>query len=172
MLGLLANGLEEDPLGVLGREAAHPLERLDLLLVGAGNLLAGPIELALAVEELAVPPFEHVGPLVELLVALEEPAFEVAELGALRPGFVLRLALEADLLLLGLEDEVLLLAARLLDDEGGFLLGLLHGTAGEDAATHESEYGTAGEGQQADRRHDDGIHRFSLSSDLPRSEVC
>ena len=52
----------------------HALERGDLLAVGAGEVLAGLVELALAVEELAIALLEHVGALVELLVALEEPA--------------------------------------------------------------------------------------------------
>ena len=46
------------------------LERGDLLAVGAGQLLAGLVELALAVQELAVALLEHVRALVELLVAL------------------------------------------------------------------------------------------------------
>ena len=132
--------------------AADLLERQDLLLVRVGDLLTGLVDLTLAVEDLAVALLEHVGPLVELLVALEEPALEVGELGPLGPGLVLGLALEADLLLLRLEDEVLLLAARLLDDRGGLLLGLLDPAAGEDPARQESENGSAGEGQQGHRR--------------------
>ena len=70
VLGLLADGLDEDALGVLGGHVGDALEGGDLLAVGAGELLAGLVELALAVEELAVALLEHVGALVELLVAL------------------------------------------------------------------------------------------------------
>ncbi len=79
VLGLLADGLDEDGLGVLGRHARDALEGRDLLLLGARQLLAGLVELALAVEELAVALLEHVAALVELLVALEEPASRAPE---------------------------------------------------------------------------------------------
>ena len=74
VLGLLADGLDQDALGVLGGHVGDPLERDDLLAVGAGEVLAGLVELALAVEQLAIALLEHVGALVELLVTLEEPA--------------------------------------------------------------------------------------------------
>ena len=81
VLGLLADGLDEDALGVLGGHARDALEGGDLLAVGAGEVLAGRVELALAVEELAVALLEHVAALVELLVALREAAFEAGQLG-------------------------------------------------------------------------------------------
>ena len=165
VLGLLADGLEEDALGVLGGQPADALEGDDLLLVGLHQLLARPIELALAVDQLAIAALEHVGPLVELLVALEDAPLEVRELVALRPGLVLGLALEPDLLLFRLEDQVLLLAAGLLDDQGGLLVGLLHRPAGEDAAHHESEDNADGSGRDRDHRHEDGIHLLFLPPD-------
>ena len=67
VLGLLADGLDEDALGVLGRHVRHALEGDDLLAVGAGEVLAGLVELALALEELAIALLEHVGALIELL---------------------------------------------------------------------------------------------------------
>ena len=130
MLGVLADGLEEHRLGVLGRHPADPLECLDLLLVGLGDLFPGALDLALALDEFAVALLEHVAALVELLVALEETSLEAVELGPLGPGLVLGLALEAELLVLRLEDEVLLLVVGLLDDERGLGLGLLHPLAG------------------------------------------
>ena len=69
VLGLLADRLEEDALGVLGGHARDPLEGGDLLLVEPGELLALVLELALAVDDLAALLLEHVGALVELLVA-------------------------------------------------------------------------------------------------------
>ena len=84
VLGLLADGLEEDALRLIGGDAADPLERRDLLLVGAGEVLARLVEVALAIEQLPIALLEHVGPLVELLVALEEPALERGELVPLR----------------------------------------------------------------------------------------
>ena len=60
VLGLFADGLDEDVLGVVGRHVRHALEGGDLLAVGAGQFLAGLVELALAVEELAIALLEHV----------------------------------------------------------------------------------------------------------------
>ncbi len=80
VLGLLADGLEEDALGVLGGQAADLFEGRDPLLVELGELLALVLEVALAVDELAAPLLEHVGALVELLVAGEQAALEVLEL--------------------------------------------------------------------------------------------
>jgi hypothetical protein len=147
VLGLLADSLEEERLGVVGRHAADPLERRDLLLVGLRDGLPGGLELALAVEELAVALLEHVRPLVELLVALEEPALERRELVALRPGLVLRLALEAQLLVLRLEDQLLLAGARLGLDPAPLGLGRLHRLRGPQAA-HEHANGDAANGGQ------------------------
>src|SRR5581483_12324856 len=113
VLGLLADGLDELGLRVLGGQPAHAFEGGHPLAVKPGDLLAGSLDLVLAVEKLAVALLEHVSPLVELLVALEEPALETAQLGPLGPGLVLRLALEPELLVLRLEDEVLLTLAGL-----------------------------------------------------------
>ena len=121
VLGLLADRLEEDALGVLGGHAADLLEGDDPLLVELLQLLAALVQLDLLLEELAVTLLEHVGALVELLVAGMQPALVVGELGAPLPGVVLGLALQADLLFLGLEDQVLLLGSRVGDDPGGLL---------------------------------------------------
>ena len=126
VLGLLADGLEEDALGVLGRHAGDALEGGDLLAVGAGQLLAGLVELALALEELAIALLEHVRALVELLVALEEAALEAGQLGAPGAGLVLGLALHAELLVLRLEDQLLLAGAGLGLDPARFGLRGLH----------------------------------------------
>ena len=128
VLGLLADRLEQDPLGVLGRQPGHALEGGDLLLVGPAELLALVLDLALAVDELAALLLEHVGALVELLVAGEQPALEVLELRALGAGLVLGLALQAQLLVLGLEDQVLLLGPGLGHDARGLVLGGLDAT--------------------------------------------
>ena len=48
---------------------------LDLLLGRAGQVLLGLVELALAFEQLAVTLLEHLRALIELLVALDQPAF-------------------------------------------------------------------------------------------------
>ena len=144
----------------------------DLLLVGAGDLLAGLVDLALAVEELAVALLEHVGPLVELLVALEEPALEVGELGPLGPGLVLRLALEADLLVLGLEDEVLLLAPRLSTIRAAFSSASLIPRLAKMPARQESEYGSAGERPTGPPPLRRAVSIVSSSRPTVRSKVC
>ena len=73
-----------------------------------GQLVAGLVELALALDELAVALLEHVAALVELLVALEEAALERRQLAAPGARLFLGLALEPELLVLGLEDQLLL----------------------------------------------------------------
>ena len=77
------------------------------------------IDLTLArSSEFAVALLEHVRALVQLLVALQQPALEPGELGASRPGFLFGLALHAQLLVLGLEDEESFCwSPRALDDE-------------------------------------------------------
>ena len=69
VLGLLADGLEEHALGVLGGHAADLLEGDDALLVELLELVAALVELDLLLEELPIPLLEHVRALVELLVA-------------------------------------------------------------------------------------------------------
>ena len=61
------------------------------------------------------------------------------ELGALGAGLVLGLALEAELLVLGLEDQLLLLGPGLGDDPGGLRPGRAHRLAGPEAAGQEAD---------------------------------
>ena len=159
VLGLLADRLEQDRLGVLGRHARDALEGGDLLLLGAGEVLAGLVELALALEELAVALLEHVGALVELLVALQQASLEAGELGALGAGLVLGLALHAQLLVLRLEDELLLAGARLGLDAAGLGCRGLHRLRGPDAAREHAEYGSADGGHEGHRHDEHGVHQ-------------
>ena len=115
------------------RHAGHALERRDLLLLGPGEVLAGLVELAVALEELAIALLEHVGALVELLVAGEQAALEAGELVALGASLVLGLALEAELLVLRLEDELLLARAGLGLDAARLRLRGLHRLRGPQA---------------------------------------
>ena len=154
VLGLLADRLEEHPLGVLGGQAADLLEGRDALLVELLQLLAAPVELDLLLEELAIALLEHVGALVELLVAGVEPALEVRELAATLAGVVLGLALEADLLLLGLEDQVLLLGPGVRDDAGSLLVRDLELLAGKAVPGEEPNADANGKADQ--RRKGDG----------------
>src|SRR4029077_14421528 len=116
MLGFLANRLEEDAPRVVGGHATDLLEGEDTLRVQLAEVLALAVQLDLALEELPVPLLEHVGALVELLIARDQAAFLARELGAAGAGFVLGLAKEANLVFLGLEDEVLLLGPGIGDD--------------------------------------------------------
>ena len=92
VLGFLADGLERArtwrprPTSPRRARARRPAP------LGSGKVLAGLVELALAVEELAIALLDHVGSLVQLLVALEQAAFEAGELVALGAGLVLGLA--------------------------------------------------------------------------------
>ncbi len=168
VLGLLADGLDEDGLGVLGRHARDALERDDLLAVGAGELLAGLVELALALEELAIALLEHVGPLVELLVALQEPALEPGELGAPGAGLLLGLALHAQLLVLGLEDELLLAGSGLGFDAARLGRRRLHRLGGPEAAQEYANGDSADGGHDGHRHDEQGFHLQFLPSDRLR----
>ena len=119
----------------------------------------GLVELALALEELAIALLEHVGALVELLVAREEAPLEVRELVALGAGLVLGLALQAELLVLRLEDELLLAGAGLGFDAAGLGLGRLHRLRGPQAAQQPAEYGSADGGHEGHRHDDRCVHQ-------------
>ena len=86
VLGLLADGLEEDRLASSADMPETRSRAATCSCVRPGEVLAGLVELALAVEELAIALLEHVAALVELFVALEEAAFEAGELGPAWPG--------------------------------------------------------------------------------------
>ena len=164
MLGLLADLLDEDGLGLVRRQAADPLERLHLLAAGAGELGALGLQLLLADEQLAVALLEHVRALVELLIAGQEAALEAGQVVALGATFLIELAMEADLLLLGLEDELLLLGTRLGHDALGLLVGSLDGLRGDEATRHETDGEPADGHHEQDDRHDDGFVHLSLPS--------
>ena len=138
---------------------ADPLQGDDLLLAGAAQLLALRLQLLLLDQQLPVALLEHVRALVELLVPLEQPALEVGQVGALGATLLLQLALESDLLLLGLEDQVLLLGACLRDDATGLVLGGLDRLVGDDAAGDEADGQTADDRRQHDHDGDDIVHR-------------
>ena len=163
VLRLFADGLEEDALGILGGHAGDLLEGGHALLVELREVLALVLEIALAVVDLAALLLEHVGALVELLVAGEQAALEVLELGPALARLLLGLALLAQLLVLRLEDHVLLLGASLGDDPGGLVLGGLDGLARNDAADDES-HGNADDRGDHRRDQDDRFHLQFLPS--------
>ena len=109
--------------------------------------------------ELAVALLEHVRALVELLVALEQAALQAGQLVAPGAGLVLGLALEAQLLVLRLEDELLLAGARLGLDAAGFGLRGLHRLRCPHAADEHAEYGSADGGHEGHRHQDRCVHR-------------
>ena len=154
VLGLFAHGLEQESLGIVRGQARDALEGVDLLLVGPGELLAGTIDLALALEQLAGTVLEHVGALVELFVTLEQPPFERGKLAASCSCLFLGLALEAQLLVLGFEDQFLLAGARLGLDAAAFGRCGLHRLRRPDAAQENAEYGSAGGGHEG-HHHDE-----------------
>ena len=123
--------------------------------MGAGNILPGVLDLSLALDQLAVLLLEHVGPLVELLVALEQPPFEVAQLRAFGACFFVGFALQPELLILGLQDDALLLLPGFGDDAAGLRLGSLDRLRRDHRPDHDAENHSAGEGHQG-HRHDDG----------------
>ena len=140
VLGLLADGLEQDGLRVVGATCRDTRSSAATCsCVGLGEVLAGLVELALALEELAIALLEHVRALVELLVAGQEAPLEAGELGALGARLVLGLALEPELLVLRLEDELLLAGAGLGFDAPGLGTGGLHRLRGPQAPGEHAE---------------------------------
>ena len=164
MLGLLADLLHEHGLGLLGRQAADPLEGLHLLAAGGRQLGPLRLELLLADEQLAVALLEHVRALVELLVTGQEAPLEGGQVVALDATLLVELTMEADLLLLGLEDELLLLGARLGHDALGLLVGSLDGLRSDESTRHETDREPADGHHEQDDRHDDGFVHLSLPS--------
>mgnify|MGYP006950043247 CR=1 FL=1 len=75
LLRFLADLFHEGRPGLLGGQPTHAFEGGDL--VGPGGVQLGTlgVQLLLADEQLAIALLEHVGALIELLVALEEATF-------------------------------------------------------------------------------------------------
>ncbi len=146
---------------------ADPLQGVDLLLAGLGQLLTVLLQLALPVEQLAVALLEHVRPLVQLLVALQEATFQTRQLAALGPRLVVCLALEAHLLVLGLKDQLLLLGTGLRHDATGLLLTLLDGLAAPHPARDEAEPEPRGEREERRDRGQQRIHGHPPVRPLP-----
>ena len=147
--------------------AERPLTRSSAWTCSVRAAASSPrwlVELLLAEEQLAVALLEHVRALVELLVPLQEAPLEVGQLVALGAALLVQLAMEADLLLLGLEDELLLLGPRLGHDALGLLGGGLDGLRSDEAARHEADGEPADGHHEEDDRHDDGFVHLSLPS--------
>ena len=143
----------------------HPLERRDLVIDRATELLLGLLQLALTIQELAVASFEHLRALIELLVALDQTTFLRRELAASGAGLLFGLAAEPQLLVLRLEDELLLAGARLRFDAASFRLRRLHALGCPHAAGQCAEYGSADGGQYGHRHEDRCVHRLSSHPD-------
>ncbi len=157
VLGFLANRLDEDLAGIGGRHAAHLLEGCHALGIELGEFLAGAVQLDFALQELAVPLLEEVGPLVELLVPGLQPAFDRGQLIAARACLVLRLAGEPDLLLLRLEDEFLLLGPGIGNDACSLFLGNPDRLVGPEASGDEANGRTTGQRHEGDGKV---VHQF------------
>ena len=113
VLSLLPDLLDEDCLGVVRGQAADALERAHLVCLGGGELRALRSELLLPDEQLAIPLLEHVRALVELFIARQQTPLQVGQIVAPGAAFLVQLPMQANLLLLRLEDELLLLGTRL-----------------------------------------------------------
>src|SRR6185295_1588668 len=120
-LRLLAHRLGQLRLRVLDGQAADLLEGQHALLVEPVQVLAALVELDLLLEQLPIALLEHVRALVQLLVAGVQATLQIGQLAAPLTGLFLGLADQADLLLLGLEDQVLLPRIRVGDDARGLL---------------------------------------------------
>ena len=94
-----------------------------------------------------------VAALVKLLVTLEESAFEGGQFTAAGAGLFLGLALEAELLVLGLEDQFLLASPGLRFDPPGFGVGRLDRLRGPQASHQRAKDGSA-DGSPEGHRHE------------------
>ena len=158
-------------LGLLGGQAGDPLERGDLLLAEPGELLAllsrsrsrSPI-LRLASSSMSA----------RWSSCSSRASSRRSRFGARRacPGLVLGLALEAELLVLRLEDHVLLLGPGLGHDPGGLLLGGLDRLARPDAAGDEPHGDADDGGDQRPRRRREFHLRFLPSGGVSRRRRC
>ena len=115
------------------------LEGRDLLLRRLGEVLLGLVELAFALEQLAVALLEHLRALVELLVALDQATLLGRELVAPGPRFFFGLTRQAKLLVLCLEDELLLAGPCFGLDAAGFRLRGLHALGGPHRAAESAK---------------------------------
>ena len=96
--------------------------------------------------------------LVELFVALEQATFEPGEFVALGARLILGLGLQAELLVLRLEDEFLLSSAGFGLDAAGFGLRGLHRLGGPDAAREYAKDGADGGGHEGHRHDERCVH--------------
>ena len=159
VFGFVTHLLQERRLRLVDGHLADSLQGDDLLLACPTKFLPLGLELLLLDQQLPIAFLEHVRALIELLVTLQQPMFQVAKVGALGATLFLQLALEPDLLLLGLQDEVLLLGARLRDDAAGLVLGSLDGLVGDDTARYEADDQGADDRRHDDHDGDDIVHR-------------
>ena len=157
-LGLVADRFEELGLGIFGTHAADPLQGRHVLKLFLGELLAGNLVLAFAIQQLAVALLEHVRPEIELLVSGQQTAFESGKLGPLGASLVLGFALQAHLLVFGFENQFLLLGARLGDDSIVLVLGALDGLIGDLTAKQEANDHAHHKGGHNGRGHKGGFH--------------
>ncbi len=152
-------------LGVVGGEPGYALERDDLFLRGSGELFLRLVELALAIEELAIALLEHLAALIELLVTLDEAPLLGSQFAAAGASLVFGFAREAELLVLGLEDQFLLAGPGLGLDAARLGLGGLHALGCPHAARQCAEYGSADGGHEGHRHEDRCVHRLSSHPD-------
>jgi hypothetical protein len=161
-LGVVTDGFEELRLGLCGAHPADSLERSHVLKLSLGELLTSRFQLPFAVQKLAIALFEHVGSQIELLVASQQATLKGGQFGAFGAGFVLGLALEPQLLVLGLEYQLFLLGASLRDDPAGFVLGAPDGLIGDLAARKK-----AGDHAHTKGDHNCGGHKGEFHMNLP-----
>ena len=150
VLGLFSDRLDEHRLRVIGSETADLLERRHALGIEPTEVFSLPLEVQFPLQQLPIALFEHVGPLVELLVPGGQTPLDGGQLAPARPSFLLGFPEQADLVFLGLEDEVLLLGSSVGDDPSGFFLGDLDRLVCPPASCHETNGHTNGQRHEGD----------------------
>ena len=98
----------------------------------------------------------------------EEPALEAGELGSPGAGLLLRLALHAELLVLGLEDQLLLAGSGLGLDAARLGRGRLHRLGCPEAAQEYANDDSTDGGHDGHRQEGQGFHLRFLPSDRLR----
>ena len=133
--GLVLDLLDQHGLGLLLGQAGDPLELLDALLDGLGDLRLLDLEvllllgeLALLLGEVALLALDRLEPPLQVLLLAEEPALGLVDLALLLAVLGLELVLAGEVLLAGLDGrfplDLLPVLPGPVEDRPGLLLGL------------------------------------------------
>src|SRR6266542_4022734 len=161
---LVLDALQEEPTRFVHRKARHPGELGPLLALQLDDLLALGFKIQLLLHQATLPLVYRGELLVELFVLLVQPRLVALQLRAALPVLGLRRLGERDGLVLGLEEDLLLLRAGLRNEAlpirtRSRLAAEREGTADQEASGEADE--ASDEGHKA---HDEGVGHLKFLS--------